>query len=104
MLRVEARTGEKREKEKKSVERCAYRGIGEIGAREVSKGVAASGREGRDRRADLNGRERKIVERYGSACALGYTEFLRTFPSVGSSTPDREQPVIGGPRDFRAKR
>lgn len=41
-------------------------------------------------------RERKIAERSGSACALGCTEFLRTFPSVGCSTPDREQRAIGG--------
>lgn len=67
----------------------------------VSKGTAVPGEEGR--RIDigeriLNGRERKIAERSGSACALGYTEFLRTFPSVGCSTPDREQPAIGGGR------
>lgn len=70
----------------------------------ASKGIAVPGEEGR--RIDigervLNGRERKIAERSGSACALGYTEFLRTFPSVGCSTPDREQPAIGGgPRRF----
>lgn len=70
----------------------------------VSKGTAVPGEEGR--RIDigeriLNGRERKIAERSGSACALGYTEFLRTFPSVGCSTPDREQPAIGGAASLR---
>ena len=62
---------------------------------EVSKGIAGSGREGSEIGERISMEERTIVERYGSACALGYTEFLRTFPSVGSSTPDREQPVIG---------